>query len=504
MFFDLNRAIRDEVVTLHLPRADRGRPERGCGRAAAVGRTAPATARSLRAPVARRRRRDPRRRRRVTATAAIGGGGAVATGQPKPVVKSELENDRPQRPVLVRLGQEVQEVPRRVSALAQPNPPLTDGRISLAPLTQADLADALAMCDDEDTKRFTFLPTDATAGVDLRLAAPLRGGLGRRIARGVLDSRRRARAPISASPRSCGSTCRTGKGRSATSSRPHARGRGAAAAAVGLLTRWGVRRARRRAARAAHRHRQSRVRAGCRARRLSPRRRPALARIQGRAPHRHRRLVTACERLGCDREHGRPPSARPGDRALRRPRDVACRAAPVGDAARGGLGRSRVPAHVPDRARLRDLEQLLVRGPLLVRHLQPDLLPARRAARHPRARARVDRNRGSCVHARRAARVGAGARASRAARSRCCGSASSARRRSRSRSRCRSRCCRSGRCRRDGAGASRVGAVLTLAASPLAFLLLAIAGVGALVSRRSLRDVGLPMPRSPVPAPSSW
>ena len=42
-------------------------------------------------------------------------------------------------------------------------------------------------------------------------------------------------------------------------------------------------------------------------------------------------------------------------------------------------------------------------------------------------------------------------------------------------------------------GRFAVGAVLTLAASPLAFILLAIAGAGALLSRRSLRNVGTPV-----------
>jgi hypothetical protein len=42
-------------------------------------------------------------------------------------------------------------------------------------------------------------------------------------------------------------------------------------------------------------------------------------------------------------------------------------------------------------------------------------------------------------------------------------------------------------------GRFAVGAVLTLAASPLAFVLLAIAGAGALLSRRSLRNVGTPV-----------
>ncbi|HZT15152.1 MAG TPA: hypothetical protein VFA19_04325 [Gaiellaceae bacterium] len=42
-------------------------------------------------------------------------------------------------------------------------------------------------------------------------------------------------------------------------------------------------------------------------------------------------------------------------------------------------------------------------------------------------------------------------------------------------------------------GRFAVGALLTLAASPLGFLLLAVVGAGALLSRRSLRDVGIPV-----------
>ncbi len=59
--------------------------------------------------------------------------------------------------------------------------------------------------------------------------------------------------------------------------------------------------------------------------------------------------------------------------------------------------RARLPAHVPAPARLRDLEQLLVRGPLLVRHLQLPLLPACRACRDQAARRALDRDRGACV-----------------------------------------------------------------------------------------------------------
>jgi RimJ/RimL family protein N-acetyltransferase len=59
--------------------------------------------------------------------------------------------------VLVRLGQEVQEVPRRVGA----PPRLADDTIRLEPLTQADVPDMLALTVDADIIRFTRVPTDA-------------------------------------------------------------------------------------------------------------------------------------------------------------------------------------------------------------------------------------------------------------------------------------------------------------------------------------------------------
>ena len=92
--------------------------------------------------------------------------------------------------------------------------------------------------------------------------------------------------------------------------------------------------------------------------------------------------------------------------AVGRRRRGARRSPDLARATRCRPGGSLVPAHVPAPARLRPLEQLLVRGPLLVRHLQLHLLPARRRARDHAARDRLDRRRGARVHARRLARVG--------------------------------------------------------------------------------------------------
>jgi RimJ/RimL family protein N-acetyltransferase len=124
-----------------------------------------------------------------------------------------------------------------LSAVSPPDPALTDGRIRLQPLTQADLVDALAMCDDDDTKRFTYLPTDA----DEEWAE----GWLRRYEEGWADGSR------------AGFSIRDGEtdaflgfaaivwldlqgeqGEIGYVVTPHARGRGSAAAAVKLLTQW--------------------------------------------------------------------------------------------------------------------------------------------------------------------------------------------------------------------------------------------------------------------------
>src|SRR5581483_3348202 len=69
---------------------------------------------------------------------------------------------------------------------------------------------------------------------------------------------------------------------------------------------------------------------------------------------------------------------------------------------------ARLPTHGVPPPRLRALEQLLVRGPLLVRHLLAHLLPARRAARDPVARSGDDRDRRVRVHGGDLAAVGTG------------------------------------------------------------------------------------------------
>jgi RimJ/RimL family protein N-acetyltransferase len=69
--------------------------------------------------------------------------------------------------VLVRLGQEVQEVPRGVTP---PDPPLADDLIRLEPIgpEHADEMDELAR--DDDVRRFTYVPSAPPAGFGRRWA----------------------------------------------------------------------------------------------------------------------------------------------------------------------------------------------------------------------------------------------------------------------------------------------------------------------------------------------
>ncbi len=125
-----------------------------------------------------------------------------------------------------------------MSAVEQPDPLLTDGRIRLEPLALRDLADVLVMCDDEDTKRFTYLPSNA----DETWVA----GWLRRYAQGWIDG---SRAGFSIRDAETGAflgfaaivrlELEYAQGEIGYVVSPHARGRGAALAAVQLLTRWG-------------------------------------------------------------------------------------------------------------------------------------------------------------------------------------------------------------------------------------------------------------------------
>ena len=127
MFEELTAIIQEEIVRYLLRIQIEQPPEQGELRAARLrGQRRGQRRPGLRARVGCRLGRHPRGRRRDAAAATGGGAGStagaggaaattVSTGQR---VVERVRQRRAQRPVPVRLGQEVQEVPRRVAAVA--------------------------------------------------------------------------------------------------------------------------------------------------------------------------------------------------------------------------------------------------------------------------------------------------------------------------------------------------------------------------------------------------
>lgn len=137
--------------------------------------------------------------------------------------------------MLVRLRQEVQEVPRR---LTPPDPPLTDGVIRLQPLSGHDRADAWRMAQDADVERFTYIPT----GADERWIGGWLDGYetawrdGSRAGFSIREAESDEFVGFAAIVRL---DLDLKQGEIGYVVSPHARGRGLAARAVGLVTRWG-------------------------------------------------------------------------------------------------------------------------------------------------------------------------------------------------------------------------------------------------------------------------
>ena len=137
--------------------------------------------------------------------------------------------------MLVRLGQEVQEVPRRLTA---PTPDLTDDVIRLEPLTAAThAAEMLELTRDADVLRFTRVP----AGADAAFAESWIG----RYERGWEDGSRAGFAIVDANDGSfLGFAAVVALDLDAREAElgymvaPQSRGRGIAGRAVDLLTGW--------------------------------------------------------------------------------------------------------------------------------------------------------------------------------------------------------------------------------------------------------------------------
>jgi RimJ/RimL family protein N-acetyltransferase len=125
-------------------------------------------------------------------------------------------------------------VPRGIS---RPNPQLADDSIRLEPLSQAHAADFIELIKDSDVKRFTLIPGGADGGF-------VRNWLGR-YESGWLDGSRAGFCIRGADDAFYGFAAivhldlDTREGEIGYMVAPAARGRGASARAVELLTRWG-------------------------------------------------------------------------------------------------------------------------------------------------------------------------------------------------------------------------------------------------------------------------
>jgi RimJ/RimL family protein N-acetyltransferase len=137
--------------------------------------------------------------------------------------------------VLVRLGQEVQEVPRRLRA---PDPPLTDGVIRLDAMTRADVPDLLDLVEDAAIREYTLVPTAAGESFVRSWIRGYEEGWknGGRAGFVVRDAADGAFLGFASMFR-LDLPAREGEIGYAVS--PSARGRGVAGRAVCLLTRWG-------------------------------------------------------------------------------------------------------------------------------------------------------------------------------------------------------------------------------------------------------------------------
>ncbi|MDX6450811.1 MAG: hypothetical protein QOH16_860 [Gaiellaceae bacterium] len=139
--------------------------------------------------------------------------------------------------MLVRLGQEVQEVPRGLAALAPPGPPLHDDEIRLEPLVQADVPAFVEVIGDADIVRFTRIPEGADE-------AFVRGWI-KRYEDGWADGSRAGFRIAGHDGMFLGFAAMVEldlerqEGEIGYLVAPAARGRGIASRAVELLTRWG-------------------------------------------------------------------------------------------------------------------------------------------------------------------------------------------------------------------------------------------------------------------------
>ena len=162
-----------------------------------------------------------------------------------------------------------------------PDPPLTDGRVTLRAGRPADVPAIVAMCSEPEVIRFTSVPVPVRRRRRAPVARPAPRPARRRRRRGVRHHRGRRRPPgrIDRGAR----PARPGLGRDRLPRRRDARGRGLATAALRLIARWTFAELARRAAPAHDPSRQPGLAAGRREGRFT---REGVAAGVGRAARR--------------------------------------------------------------------------------------------------------------------------------------------------------------------------------------------------------------------------
>ena len=236
-----------------VPGAERGDPRGGAGaplprparaggcrgaapHAGGAGRRGRERWALVRARVRRRRRRDRGRRGGRRRYGGRGGGGrhrgaAAAAG------RRRAPEARPERALLVRVGQEVQEVPRRLTA---PSPPLVDDVVRLEPLAARFAPEFDRLLRDPEIVRHTRVPTTPPAGFAATWVD--------RYVAGWIDGTRAGFAILSVEGDDfLGMAALVDLDLPARQAEigylvaPEARGRGVASRALGLITDWSLR-----------------------------------------------------------------------------------------------------------------------------------------------------------------------------------------------------------------------------------------------------------------------
>ena len=299
MFLELNDAIREEVVTL-LFHAEVSADDAAANELQPQQNGSPNGSMSYEHTLPGRRRRDPRRRHVDRGRRLRGRRLVVDARRAEAEGQLRAREHRPERSLLVRLGQEVQEVPRRLKAaprLLKPAPPLADDLIRLEPLEQRHALPLLAAVEgDDDIVRFTRVPADPDEAFVRSWIRRYENGWGdgheRRVRPGR-PRRRAARFRLARSPGSAGSRSRDRVSRRPP--RPWPRGGDTRRRAADAVV---VRRARAGSARAPDQPGQHRVGAGRRTGRVRARRSSALEARPGRPPRRLRRVVASRRGVG--------------------------------------------------------------------------------------------------------------------------------------------------------------------------------------------------------------